>query len=183
MKFSGSPVVRTPPHFHGKGLGSILGWKLSSHKPQSTTTTKKNRLSKFKLETTQPSHFRVQAKILIKGARVFYMINPPLISITQVIPLAFHSVLATADFSSWSMPVLLASGPWHRLPRIFLHPHPALCSSLHPPPFRVKSKVNFLMRSFLATLSKKWNLLPTPMPKLYTFLFLLFPLYTYQHMT
>ena len=60
------------------------------------------------------------------------MVNPPLISITQIIPLTFHSVLATADFSSWSMPVLLASGPWHRLPRIFLHPQPGLYSSLDP---------------------------------------------------
>ena len=88
--------------------------------------------------------------------------------------LSTPSAPATADFRPWNRPVLLTSGPWHMLPRIFPHPQPDLYIALSSHSFRFNSRVNFSVRPFLATLSKKFHLLPTPILKVYTSLFCFF---------
>lgn len=70
-------------------------------------------------------------------------------------PSPFSLLSPHCYFSSWNMSVLLASGPWHLLPKMFLHPQPGIYIA---PSFSFSSswfdsKANFSLRPFLATLS------------------------------
>ena len=114
-----------------------------------------------------PFHSEYKARSLARSTGLYTINSSPspitLVTSSLFMSLTFQSAPTAPDFHSWNVPVLVASGPWYMLPRIFPHPQPYNLYSSPLPQIQPKSQ---LCEAFYGHTIKKFNLLFTSFPYL-----------------